>query len=268
MNADQLLERTQWDTFWVPPDTAVVDRPELLFTAHPGGAPMLNAVHRVRAHDRALDPLLAEVTDAHGACTSRLAVNPQNDGPGLRAALARWGYAPTQRHDGYVLGTDAARPPVRAGLVVRRVADLTDLRAALGVAHRAFGGADAPDEELLPTWLSGCADPAGRVHRFVVFDRDGKPLAAAGMTVFPDLRFAFLWAGGTVPEARGRGAYSALVTARLHQARALGATAAGLYAMLETSAPIVAAQGFVQHGPMTFWDRPAPGAQGAGTDGG
>ena len=52
MNADQLLERTQWDTFWVPPDTAVVDRPELLFTAHPGGAPMLNAVHRVRAHDR------------------------------------------------------------------------------------------------------------------------------------------------------------------------------------------------------------------------
>ena len=47
MNADLLLERTQWDTFWVPPDTTVVDRPELLFTAHPGGAPMLNAVHRL-----------------------------------------------------------------------------------------------------------------------------------------------------------------------------------------------------------------------------
>ena len=35
-----LMERTQWDRFFVPPDTRIVDRPELLYTATPSMLPI------------------------------------------------------------------------------------------------------------------------------------------------------------------------------------------------------------------------------------
>ena len=84
----------------------------------------------------------------------------------------------------------------------------------------------------------------------------GEALAAGGLTVFAAQRFGFLWAGGTAPEARRRGAYAALVAARVAAARALGLTHVGLYARVDTSAPIAEANGFRRGGPMTYWERP------------
>ncbi len=255
MHPDVVLERTQWDSFWVPPGTTVVDRPELLYFSHLGGNPSLNTVNRLRAPAPALDGLLGEVLGAHQGGPSRLQVTPQNRSPALLAALQRAGYQRGHEHDAFVAPTSAVRPEPAADLSVCRVQTLEDLQTALDVMGRAFGRSDVFDEATKRTWLAQCADPAGRVHRYVVRDERGGALAAAGMTVFPQLHFALFWGGGTVPGARGRGAYSALVSSRLRQACSLGASLAGLYARLETSAPIVAAQGFERHGRMAFWER-------------
>lgn len=257
MDADQILEQTQWDTFWVPPTATVVDRPELLYVSHPEDTPTLNVVNRIRAADAALPGLLAEASAAHAGRRSRVPVVPQIRRPALLAALRDAGYAPGDEHDAYVIATDAARKPLAHGLRVRRVDDLPTLDDAIAVANQAFERDERPSAAERRVYLDGCADPAGRVHRFVVYDRDGVPLTTGGITTFAALDFAFLWGGGTVPAGRGRGAYSALVTTRLQQARALGIAAAGLYARLNTSAPIVAAQGFTRYGRNTFWVRPA-----------
>ena len=76
------------------------------------------------------------------------------------------------------------------------------------------------------------------------------------MTFFPALGFAMLWRGGTVPNARGRGLYKAVLKERTRFAKQYGIALVGLYAKLTTSAPIVARVGFEGHGHMTFWDRP------------
>jgi GNAT superfamily N-acetyltransferase len=258
MSPDILLEQTQWDTHWVPPETTIIDRPELLCLSHPSGSPPLNAACRLRAPDTDLDALIAEVSAQHTGWTSRIPVTPQTRRPALLAALRRAGYAPGHAHDGYTIATDTPRRPIAAGLTIKRVEDLPTLRDAITITNLAFNRDQRPDPDALDGWLRGCAPEDGRVHRFVIYAADDEPLTTGGMTTYPDLDFAFLWAGGTTPAGRSRGAYSALVTARLQQARAHNIAACGLYARLDTSAPIVAAQGFARHGRMVFWDRPAP----------
>jgi N-acetylglutamate synthase-like GNAT family acetyltransferase len=82
------------------------------------------------------------------------------------------------------------------------------------------------------------------------------PVATGGMTVFGDLGFGYLWSGCTLLQTRGRGAYSAVLAARIERARELGLCHVGLYAITDTSAPIVARQGFKRVGTMTYWERP------------
>lgn len=257
MNTDDLLERTQWDTFWVPPDVRIIDRPELLLLSCPDSIHGLNAVHRLRAADADLPRLLDEVARHHAGRSSRVQLYPSNIRPALDRALTAAGYTLANRHDAYTLPTDADRPPTAAGLRVHPVDSLPRLRDAIAVAHAAFGRDDPmPEPDVLSGYLRDCTGPEARVHRFVVYDSaTGQPLTSGGMTVYRDLSFGFLWAGGTVPGGRGRGAYTALVTARVRRAAALGIAQVGLYARLETSAPIVAAQGFSRHGPMHHWMR-------------
>ena len=257
MRPDHILEQTQWDTFWVPPDTTIIDRPSLLCTAHPRDSPTLNSANRIRCPDASLGGLLAAVVGAHAGRRSRVPVNPQNRRPALHAALRAAGYAQDHEHDGYTIAADAPRRPSRPGLVVRRIDSMARLCDAISVSNRAFVRDEQPGQDELMAQLATCAAPTGRVHRFVAYAADGEPLASAGMTLFPGLGFAFFWGGGVVPSCRGRGAYTALVTARLRQASQRGMASAGLYARLETAAPIVSAQGFRRHGRMTFWERPA-----------
>ena len=52
---------------------------------------------------------------------------------------------------------------------------------------------------------------------------DGTPAACGWIRFRPGGAFASLWGGSTLPELRQRGAYAALVAARLAEARARGA---------------------------------------------
>ncbi len=115
-----------------------------------------------------------------------------------------------------------------------------------------------PSPERLADKLAGCTGPGARTHRFLVVDRaTGQALSSGGMNHYPQLGVGFLWAGCTVPQGRLRGCYSALVQARLERARVLGLTVVGVYARVDTSAPIVEAQGFERYGRLDSWAREA-----------
>ncbi len=254
MDLDDVLEQTQWDTFWLPDDATVVEREEILYLTSPRDEGYLNAVLRVRADASQIPALLAEVDHAHRAVDSRWMLAGRSRHSALPAALTAAGYAIEHEHFAYTI--DVARYGARPtpSLVARAVETLEDLRDCQHVTARAFDRPRLSDDALDARELSMCTGPRARVRRFVVRDAvTNTPLTSGGMNVYPKLRFGFLWAGGTVPEGRNRGAYSALVAARVAEARALGLTHVGLYARVETSAPIVAAQGFTRGGPMTYW---------------
>jgi hypothetical protein len=264
VDVDDTLAATQADLFWLPRDARVIERPELLYLAAPRDAGYLNVALRIDPASARLPALVAEVAAAHAPFASRFMLAARSRGPSVERALEEAGYAREHEHFGYAVRVEAFRPRPSPGVVVRRVARMEELRDALDVAARAFGRADTSDAATLDAELAACTRPGGRVHRFVAYDAEGGgPLASAGLNAHPALRFGFLWAGGTVPEARGRGAYSALVAARVAAARALGLEAVGLYARVGASAPIVEKQGFERHGPMTYWLR--PGAAGGST---
>lgn len=253
---DAALEQTQWDLFWLPPDVTVVDGPDALYLACRRDEGYVNAVLRVRAPLASLPALVDEVDAAHRAVTSRWMLAGSSRIAELPPLLTARGYTATHEHFAYGLDVATYAPRPTSGLVARPVETLDDLRDAVSVADRAFDRAPARDDETLRGELRACTAPDARVRRFVVRDaRTGEALASGGMNVYPALRFGFLWAGGTAPAARRRGAYTALVAARVEAARALGLTHVGLYARVGTSAPIVAAQGFVRGGPMTYWER-------------
>ena len=257
MRPDDILEMTQWDYFWVPDDVRVTDRPELLYYSCPRDVPTLNAVTRTRAEMGRLPDLIEEVSGSHRRVRSRWLVRELPDWKPLENALEAAGYSPHVHTFAVAIDVKEYEPRPARNIEVRQVLDMPTLRDCVAVSEQAFPGTRATTEEELKRDLENITGGT-RVHRFVAYDRvTGQPLSSAGMTLFPALRFGFLWAGGTIPQARGRGAYSAVVKARVDRARELGLEYVGLYAVTDTSAPIVLRQGFKRYGEMTHWERPA-----------
>jgi len=256
MNADEVLERSQWDVFWVPEDVRVTDRPEVLYTACDRPLDMLNMVTRVRAAPGDIPAIVAEVAAAHEGRPSRWQLSPGNRSDALERALLAAGYASGDEHYGYTIDVAGYRPASPRRITHRPVVDLQGLRDAINVAERAFGSPLNFSDEDMASFLEDCTKPNARVHRTVAYDgATGAPISSGGLTAFPDLGFGFLWAGCTVSEARGRGAYAAVLAGRIAHARSLGLDRVGLYAKVDTSAPIVERNGFTRSGPMVFWTR-------------
>ncbi|MCK5688929.1 hypothetical protein KAI87_06650 [Myxococcota bacterium] len=259
LSPDDILERTQWDTFWMPDDVMIIDRPELRYMYCKSGDPMLNAVTRIRATDAELPALIQEVSEAHADVHSRWPVRDVFETPALKRALLAHGYEPMEQGNTRVIGVSDYQAKTPDGLVVKVVQDMEILRDCVHIANQAFTSYIKPSDEALIKDLKICTQPGSRVFRVVVYDeKSGEPLSSAGMTLFADLSFGFLWGGGTVPGGRGRGAYRAALNARIQKARELGLDYVGLWALTETSDPIVARMGFEKHGSVRFWERKRP----------
>lgn len=254
MGPNERLEQSQWDFFWVPADAEVLERAGVVAVRHPRPIPHLNAVTKTRADAGRLPALVRELEIWLRHPTARWIVPDTFDRGPLEASLAQAGWQPEARFEARAIRpADYAR---RAGdaFDVRRVDSLELLRASVEVTSGAFARELRYDDAELAEQLAQCADPGGRTHRYVVY-RGDEPVSSGGFNFYPALHLAFLWAGGTVPHARGAGAYSALVRARVQAAAALGADWVGLYAKEDTSAPIVARQGFERFGEMRYWTR-------------
>jgi len=232
--------------------------PELLFFSCPRDVPILNIVTRTRAEPRHLPGLVREVSRAHHDVCSRWLVRDQPGSTALERALEAAGYAPTIATHASAIGVEQYRGRAADNIVVRQVLDMAGLRDCVAVIDQAFAGGRAFSEQELKRDLVNCTGANARVHRFVAYDsHSGEAVSSGGMTSYSALGFGLFWGGGTIPGARGRGSYSAVVTARINRACELGLAYVGLYAIAQTSAPIVAQRGFRRYGSMTYWDRPS-----------
>jgi GNAT superfamily N-acetyltransferase len=130
--------------------------------------------------------------------------------------------------------------------VLDAAADDSTLRAASSIAVTGWGRPEPDQAEL--------ARQLGRVQHYlstgsefqVVAYLAGKPVSAAGCTLHGEV--AQLWGGITLPDARRRGAYRAVLAERLRLARAHGASLALVKAKPDTSAPILLRAGFTDYG--------------------
>jgi hypothetical protein len=252
----ELLERAMWDLFWIPDDVTVIDRADLLLLRCERPVQLLNTVLRGIATPDRIDALVDETRDLHAHTSSRWWIPDIRPSIHVEAALSRAGYSAGMRHEARGIDVAAFQSRPRSEFSVLAVDSVERMRHCVHVGNEAFGRTDAVSDDELARDLALCNGPGARVHRFVAYDRSDVPVASASMTSFADLRFGFLWGGGTIPAARGRGAYFALLATRLAHARALGLSLAGLYARTSTSAPIVTRCGFERWGEMTYWDRP------------
>lgn len=256
MTPHERLERSTWDLFWLPDGVTVLDRPELLALRTPRPLRYLNAVYRTRADAARLPELVREVDAFHQGVDSRWAVVDTVDTSALEAQLSAHGYTPGHAHHARVIAVDRFTPRPGSAVIVRQVTDERGLRDCWRVSEAAFEQDGNYTDADVPAELAECTGAGARVQRFVAYLGE-VPVSSGGINLYPELGIGFLWAGGTVPAARGRGAYSALVAARAACAAARGIELIGLYARVESSSPIVGAQGFANVGRMSYWERPA-----------
>jgi hypothetical protein len=250
------LERAMWDLFWIPDDVTVVDRADLLLLRCDRPVRLLNTVLRAVATPDRIDTLVDECRGLHAHNASRWWISDTRPSAHIEAALIRGGYSAGHRHEARGVDVAAFQPRPSSEFSVRAIDTVERMRHCVQVGNEAFGRVESFSDEALARDVARCIEPGARLHRFVAYDRSATPVASASMTSFPDLRFGFLWGGGTIPSARGRGAYSSLLASRLALAHELGLALVGLYARAATSAPIVTRWGFEQWGEMTYWDRP------------
>ncbi len=111
-------------------------------------------------------------------------------------------------------GTDV---PVPGDVTARQVASVDELVVARRIQHEAFGG--SADEVELGLAGSDFAAEGVAGSTFLAF-LDGVPVAA-GYASYTPLGL-LLFGGATLPQARGHGAYRALVAARLEEAKRRG----------------------------------------------
>ena len=140
--------------------------------------------------------------------------------PDLVQRLGAHGFEIEETEAVMVLDLQAApSPPPTPSVTVRRLTSRNDLQVVASIKERVYGGRHFPDlvdrlgheMENDPRYLS--------IHVAYV---DGVP-AGCGWIRFPgESIFASLWGGATVPELRNRGLYSALLVARLQEARQRG----------------------------------------------
>lgn len=254
---DSALEQIYSDVSWMPPDAQIINRPEVLYAHCPRDIRSLNAVYRLDAAEARMPALVGEISVAHGARRSRWAVVARNRSAILETALRSAGYERGDEHFAYAIDVQTAKPRPVSKFVVRPVDSIDRLKDAWRTVEIAFGHGPCWTEADLALQLEACLGSKPQVVRVVAYDRvTGEPVSSGGLGLSRPLRFGLLWGGGTVPAHRGRGAYAAVLAARITLARHHGLTHVGLYARIGSSAPIVERFGFTRYGGLTYWDRP------------
>jgi hypothetical protein len=209
----ELAENANTYTPLGPTDERIVTDRYVLWMG-PGKEPGWNVAQRFRFGVEELDDVRAEIHDhlrqrGRGACSWEVGTHARPAGLVDRLhALGLVDDEPTSLAIGMVLSdAPAAGPP---DVEVRRVATDDEFYEAERIAAIAFGGPEPPRRPYEP-------DPNNTIYLASV---DGKPVAR-GSAAFGE-RGATLFGGSTLPEARGRGAYRALVAARWDDAVARG----------------------------------------------
>ncbi len=181
----------------------------------PGEHPSHNVAQRLRLTSETVD---ATVEEVHGilrergryACTWEIGSSATP--PDLRERLYARGLVDDGDPDvvAMVLAVPPPRPP--PGVEARAVRDVEEYVEAKHVAHAAFG-MPTEDPAEVERWRRNWQEDqgSGRTRTFIAL-LDGR-IVAHGTSTYTE-HGVTLNGGSTAPEARGRGAYRALVSAR------------------------------------------------------
>ncbi len=131
------------------------------------------------------------------------------------------------------------------GLGTRWATDLATMRDNLQVGGDVFGDSMPPEDEILAEVERARTD-AENGNGSVVAYLGGTAVGCGGLSLVDGV--ARLWGGAVREEARGRGAYRAVLDARLHRAVERGATMALVKGRIQTSGPILRRAGFEVYG--------------------
>jgi Fe2+ transport system protein FeoA len=235
---------------WVPPDAEDVETGEYRLVIHPDRPPTVAWSRTRRPVAEVVDEVAARVRAA-GRDALRWWVTPGTEPADTEAQLRGLGFVPGERLE--ILAADAGRAlaavaATAPGVEVRPADDLEDLAAAGRIGAEVFG--DAPPSAALLAESAALAERGLRTGRweqrqYAAFV-DGEPAGHAGCTFAGGA--VRLWGGAVLPWARGRGAYRALIAARLRLGLAQGETLALVKARPGTSGPILRRAGFTAHG--------------------
>lgn len=206
--------------------------------------PSFTVVQRLRLAEDEVEETVGEVRTLlreRGFTAATWELTGSTTPAGLEARLAALGMVPDREPDvvGMVL-TEPLSPP--AGVEVRRVATLEDFVAAGEIGAEAFeldeATAAAQRSKAVERFERDRAGDRGETFLALI---DGRPVAFAAAVYVGDA--VVLSGGGTRADARGRGAYRALVAARAEAGRERGCTTLVTQAGA-MSRPILARLGF------------------------
>jgi GNAT superfamily N-acetyltransferase len=136
----------------------------------------------------------------------------------------------------------AAAPPILLQPIthdVRRITDPDRLDEIRRIQESVW---DDPHTWLIPMLSDALINDADHLSVYIAY-AEGIPVSAAWISFHDHSQFAGLWGGSTVAEYRGRGFYTALLAARLQEARQRGVRFLTIDAS-PMSQPIVEKHGF------------------------
>ena len=248
------LQCAMGDLWWAPPNLTVVDRAEVCYTIDAENK--FNCVMRVNASHPDIEAVVQEVSQAHATFDSKFVTYPEQS-PTFFSLLSSHNYQESYAHDIRYLEVEKANRSLTPHITTTIVTTKEDLIRLEKTQARAF---EVPYQESSDAELEYIVQEYRKSHpraiRILASDaHTGQTLGAGGMSLFPALGVGFFFGGGTIPEARNRGVYSALITARVDYARKRGLEAVGIFARQQSSSPITAKQGFQKCGEMVYWQR-------------
>lgn len=228
---------------WVPSDAEVVELPGGRMVVYPPYVGFRTTVQAVPPPGQEEDVLARTIEEARerGLPDVVWAVPRRAETEAVEALLRRRGAAVDETLDrlAWEIGDVPEAPD---GIDVRPVTDEAGARALGRIDHEVFG--DPPlSEERLPALVAECRDEleSGVGGRYVAWV-DGEGVGCGGLThAGPAVR---LWGGATLPGARRRGVYAAVLAERLRVAAERGATLAVVKGRVETSSPLLRRAGF------------------------
>lgn len=245
---------------WYPDDATVVETADWLLVRWPDYYGYPPSLMRFRPTGDVGASLEKAAEQACAWNADRLTCTVALDAPeGFEELLLAGGATAYETADVFALDLGRGLPQlaVPEGAELRWRVDPVTVRAGAEVGREAFGeGAVLPEEKVMALADEYAADFDEGRGGSVVGYLDGRPVAIGGVTVAGAT--ARLWGGGVRPEARGRGAYRAVLDARLRYAVDHGATMALVKGRVETSGPILRRAGFTAYGQERSYRLPLP----------
>jgi hypothetical protein len=226
-----------------PDDERVMDPRYVIWLGAGSSDPHWTVVQRLRLADREVGSTVTEIRElvasrGRSSCTWEIAdsATPVD----LVDRLLGLGCVPDDEPlaVGMVLTEAPGDDP--PGVTARRVESLAEYRESLRLAAAVFGIEPAAEQELLDRAPDDFAESGKDSASYLAFV-DGRPVARA--TAAFTSHGVLLFGGATLEDARGRGAYRALVRARWDDAVARGTPVLVTHAG-SMSRPILARLGF------------------------